>query len=151
MDALNTLLALTEQHTDITEEGFSIRLSDAPAEWDAAIKAVGIHAAYAAMADRLCELYRLRFGREFLFTNACVTYEIEFHADAYFCAMGYSGYVRNVTTLAFTKQQLISHCEWIDISTEDAHDLRQKLMFGYVRGVRECYRGTEADPYRDSR
>ena len=142
-----TLEELTEGCTKIREDGFSIRLNERAGEWDAAIRAAGRRAAYRRMAEQLCRLYRERYSREFLFTEKCMAFEIRFHADAYF-AVTAGGYPRHPSTLLFSRDSLISHCKEIDISEQDVESLKQRLMFGYRRGVRKCYRGTERDPFR---
>ena len=146
--AAERLRELADRSTRIMEDGFCIDLSRETATWDALLKAVGIKAGYRLLAEHLCRRYREKFGREFLFSDSCVAYEIEYHTDAYMCAVGYHGYIRNVTSWLFTKRQLISHCEKIDICTKDTADFRQRNMFRYKAGIRKCYRGTEHDPFR---
>lgn len=99
------------------------------------------------MSDQLCERYRQLYGREFLFTNRCVAYEIEYHVDGFMYARGFRGYRRNITTLLFSRKDLIAHCRTIDISADDVNSWRQKTMFGYRAGVREIYRNTDKDPF----
>lgn len=142
-----TLDALTEKHTDITENGFSIHLDAERELWDAAIRAAGRRSAYRQMAEQLCRMYRERFGREFLFTERCMAFEIQFHADAYL-AVTVGGYPRHVGTLPFSRDALIEHCCSIEIDVEDVKSLRQRLMFRYRQGIRPCYKGTEADPFK---
>ena len=142
-----TLEELCEVHTEIREDGFSIDLSAEEAAWDAAIRTAGRREAYRRMAACLGRLYLERWGREFLFTEKCMAFEIRFHADAYF-AVRMGGYPRHIATLPFSREALVSHCRVIDISTDDVASLRQRLMFGYRRGVRRCWRGTERDPFR---
>ena len=143
------LHTLIEKYSEITRDGFSVDIDSEHASWDECIKSIGIHRAYRLMADRLCELYLDRYGEEFLFSNDCVAYEIEYHTDAYMTMMGYTGYVRNVTTFLFSRESLIEHCRVIDISVKDVDNFRQRTMFGYRRGIRDCYRGTERDPFRN--
>ena len=142
-----TLDALCREFTEITEEGFAVRLDRAQKEWDAAIRAAGRRTAYRRMAECLCRTYREKFGREYLFTEKCVAFEIQFHADAYF-SVTVGGYPRHIGTLPFSGEALISHCQEINISTEDVNSLKQRLMFGYRRGVRPCWRGPPRDPFR---
>ena len=99
------------------------------------------------MGEELCALYEERFGREHLFSSACLRFEIAYHADAYFWSLGVRGFLRHPTTLLFSREELKRHCEVIDISTDDVLRRRQRLMFGYARGVRAQYRNTEADPF----
>ena len=61
--------------------------------------------------------------------------------------MGYSGYHRNITTFAMTKEYIISHCSTVDISTASVTDWMQSFMFQYYEGVRFEYRNTSKDPY----
>lgn len=145
-----TLDELCREFAEITEEGFAIRLDRAQKEWNAAIRAAGRKEAYRRMAEWLCRTYRERFGREYLFTEKCVAFEIQFHADAYF-SVTVGGYPRHIGTLPFSGEALISHCRVIDISTEDVKSLKQRLMFGYRRGIRRCWRGTPRDPFRRMR
>ena len=145
-----TLDILCREFAEITEAGFAIRLDQAQKEWDAAIRAAGRKEAYRRMAEWLCRAYQERFGREYLFTEKCVAFEIQFHADAYF-SVTVGGYPRHVGTLPFSGEALISHCRVIDISTEDVKSLKQRLMFGYRRGIRKCWRGTPRDPFRRMR
>ena len=66
-------------------------------------------------------------------------------------AKGYPGYRRNVTTLAFDKEKLIRHCRIVNISTADVNSWRQRTVFRYKKGIRDCYRGTSADPFAGGR
>ena len=145
---MDELLALADKYTEFTDEGFSINIKDETEKWNFFLKKGGIKAGYKALAKHICERYKEKYGKEFLFSDKCVAYEIEYHVDAYMCAMGYSGYIRNITSFLFTKDQLKSHCEVVDIYTYDWNNFRQKTMFRYRAGIRKCYRGTDADPYR---
>ena len=140
--------ALLDASTDWLPEGFSVRLEPDFRAWDACFRGLGLRQACARMAQRLCAGYRARFGRDFLFSDDCVAYELRYHIAAYMAARGLRGYRRHVTTLLFTRARLIARCREIDISTQDAASLRQRLIFGYRRGVRACFRGTQADPFR---
>ena len=141
-----TLDALTEKYTDVAENGFSIHLGAERELWDAAIRAVGRRSAYRQMAEQLCRMHRERFGREFLFTERCMAFEIRFHADAYL-SVTVGGYPRHVGTLPFSRDALISHCCSIEIDVDDVRSLRQRLMFRYRFGLRPCYRKTKYDPF----
>ena len=142
------LSALLERCTTFSPAGFSVDLAAEPDAWDGCFRALGVRPACRRMAELLCARYRERFGEEFLFSVPCVAWELRYHAAAYMAAAGFRGYARHVSTLLFPRRQLILHCKEIDISTEDVKSLRQRLMFGYRRGVRPCYRGTEKDPFR---
>ena len=129
------------------ENGFAIELEANAAGWDSFLKRTGLHRGYRLTAESLSGKYREAYGKPYLFSDRCMAYEIEYHADAYFWAKGFHGYRRNVTSWLFGKEELISHCRTIDISTDDTESLRQRLMFGYRRGVRPEYRNTPADPF----
>ena len=148
-DARKRLDALLERYAQTDRKGFRINLEAASGEWDSAIKEAGIKAAYRHMAARLCGLYAVRFGEEYLYSDACVAYEIEYHTDAYMCALGRRGYRRNLTSFLFSRASLKRHCRVIDISVDDVYDWRQRAQFRYRRGVRERYRRTEKDPFFD--
>ena len=149
--AESALAALTEKYTQVREDGFSIDIEAEAAAWHAASFALGPKQAYRRMAQQICSLYREKYGRPFLFMEKCVAYEIEFHYDAFMLMHGFRGYIRNVATMLYTKKQLISHCRVIDISTDDISNLKQRLMFGYRRGVRPELKFTRSDPFRKER
>ena len=142
------LAGLLERYTVILEKGFSIDLASAHSRWDSCLKKLGLKEAYRRMAEILCRTYLERFGEPFLLTEACVAWKIQYHTDAYMAAKGYRHYSRNVTTLLFSKQELEAHCREVDISLEDMSNRKQRLMFRYRQGIRDCYRGTEKDPFR---
>lgn len=136
------------ENTVFYETGFSVDLKTDPDRWDALVSAVGVREACAFMAEALCRRYRTLYGREFLFSARCVDFELRYHLTAYLWAMGYPGYSRHITTYLFSREKLIRHCREIDISTGDISSLRQRVMFGYKKGVRPVYRSTSADPFR---
>lgn len=146
-EAYQPLDALLEQYTEVNPKGFTVDLETRTDEWDRAIKAVGVRKAYDHIAAWLCGRYAERFGEEFLFSEACVCYEIEYHTDAYMCATGHRGYHRNVTSFLFSRESLKRHCRQIDISTDDVHDWKQRTQFGYKKGIRAKYRNTDKDPF----
>ena len=141
---LNGLLA---DSVTMSENGFAIGLETCAGRWDALLKRTGLHRGYRLMAEKLSDMYREAYGRPYLFSDRCMAYEIEYHADAFFWASGYRGYRRNVTSWLFGRDELISHCRVIDISTEDTASRRQRLMFRYRSGVRSEYRNTPSDPF----
>ena len=145
--AKNKLETLLDEYAIISESGFSINIEAAASEWNACIQEIGVSEAYDYMAHYLCQEYKNKYGKEYLFREECVSYEIEYHVDAYMCKMGYSGYHRNITTFAMTKEYIISHCSTVDISTASVTDWMQSFMFQYYEGVRFEYRNTSKDPY----
>ncbi|MBQ3481848.1 MAG: hypothetical protein IJH48_05865 [Oscillospiraceae bacterium] len=138
---------LVKRNSRMTWQGFAIDLRGETKRWDRAIRTLGAARAYRLMSAALCKAYRRRYGRDFLFTERCVAKEIAYHANAYFWTQGYAGYMRHLTTLLFDRRALEKHCGVVDVFTYDTGDARQRLMFGYVRGVRRRYRNTAADPF----
>ena len=129
------------------EDGFSIDLSSAPGRWDLCLKRLGTRAACDRMADELCRAYRERFGEPFLLTEACVSREIRYHAEAYLSVRGYRGYTRHASTLLFSREALLRHCGEVNVSLADLKDWKQRLMFRYRKGIRASCRNTERDPF----
>ena len=112
-----------------------------------AIKSYGIQKSYNYIANQLCNQYESNYGEAFLFSNECVSYEIEYHIDAYMCATDHGGYNRNITTYFFSFDSLKLHCRMVDISTDDVYDYKQSTMFGYMNGIRKEYQYTDKDPF----
>ena len=138
---------LLDEYTDISPTGFAIDINTDHKRWDRCIKALGVQAAYDYMSEYLCQKYWDKYGLEFLFTEECVSYEIEYHVDAYMCMMGYSGYKRNFTTWFFTKSELVDRCGTVNISTKDIDSFLQSTMFGYKKGIRRRTDFSVPDPH----
>ena len=147
-DARQELRALTERSARLMTEGFSLDVATEREAWDRCLKALERGAAYAAVAETLCGLYEQRYGEPFLFSDACVAYEVRYHVEAYLDAVGFPGYRPHLSTRLFDRESLIRHTKEVDISTRDVGDAKQRLMFGYRTGIRDCWRGTEKDPFR---
>lgn len=145
------LEALLRAHTAMDEKGFSVDLGTAPEDWHACFRDFGLKTCCRQMSQLLCEWYRERFDREFLFSEDCVAGELAFHVKAFFWASGCKGYRQTLAMLPFSRKKLIAHCKEVDIYTEDVRDLRQRVVFAYARGIRKCFRGTGADPFRPRR
>ncbi|MBR6430708.1 MAG: hypothetical protein IKS27_05805 [Oscillospiraceae bacterium] len=141
------LTELLDGHVTMTGKGFAIDLAAAPQAWDECLKTLGAKRGYAAAAEMLNVRYREAEGRDYLFTDRCLAFEIAYHANAFFRAVGIPGYRRHVTTLLFSREALIEHCKVVDISTDDISVPRQRIMFRYRSGVRPAFRGTDADPF----
>ena len=146
-EAIQKLYALTDEYAKIYETGFSINIESATNDWNNCLTTIGVDEAYQLMSEYLCNAYYTKYGKEFLFSDSCVANEIEYHVDAYMWTQGYSGYSRNITTLAFSKEQLIEHCKTVEVFTTDVNTLRQRLIFSYKKGIRDCYKGTDEDPF----
>lgn len=146
-EQMRRLAELCLRCTEISEKGFAVDLRKQTQQWQALVSALGRRQAYRLMSRTLCEAYRQRFGREFLFSESCVAFELAYHADAYFWTQGFRHPGRHLTTLLFAREELARHCEVIDISTDDVAVFKQSAMFGYAAGVRPCYRKTPQDPF----
>ena len=90
--------------------------------------------------------------RPFLFSDNCVSYEIKEHALGYWYSIGWISKLTFVTTAmyaykGFNKDKVKASCEKIDIAEQDATKARDRTMFGYFTGIRDCYKYTAADPY----
>ena len=131
----------------IVPDGFAVDIRDHE-RWDEVLKQTGLHEAYNYMAEWLCRAYFEKYGEEFLFHEKCVAYEIEYHIDAYMTLKGYKGYVPHVSVYLMPKDYLEKNCEEINISVNDVHNAKQASMFHYRKGIREIYRNTEKDPYK---
>lgn len=139
-NAEQDLNALLEKYTTFRKTGFSVDLTGDPKAWDACIRKLGQPKAYELMSAWLCAQYKERYGREYLFDDPCVAFELEYHIAAYLWALGYVGYSRHITTLLFSREQLIQHCESVDISVRDIKDAKQRIIFGYDSGIRPSCR-----------
>lgn len=136
---------LALENTRFTGSGFSLDLGEDPSRWDALLRRLG-EESYDLLARELCREYRRLRGREFLFSESCVAWELKYHITAYLWARGYS-WRRHITTWLLPRRLLIRHCRSVDISAADARNPAQRLMFGYQKGVRKQYRGTRYDPF----
>ena len=128
---------LTDRYLTLKPDAAALDFSARPSQWDAAIRALGRDRAYARVADRLCAAYLERFGAEFPFTEACVAYEIAYHANAYLWTQGFRGYPRHITTRLLSRAALERHCRSVEIDRKDINDLRQRLIFHYRSGLRK--------------
>ncbi len=135
-EALARLDGLIAANASYKEGEIALLLAEAPAEWDRAIRALGRKEAYGHIADVLCAEYKSRIGREFLFTEACVAYELGYHINAYLWCKGFQGYPRHVTHLLFSKASLDRHCRSVEISESDLRSFKQRTMFRYKKGLR---------------
>ena len=131
-----TLEALVRQYGTIRPDGLSLDLSGDPAAWDRVIRELGRKQAYARMAEALCEAFRRQNGRELIFTEACVAYELGWHINAYLWTQGFRGYPRHILTRLFSRTALDRHCRSVEIDEKDLHNPRQRLVFHYKRGLR---------------
>lgn len=134
---LRALEEKTLQNAEIRKDGFSLDLSGDPAGWDRLIRELGRRAAYAHMSQVLCRAFFRQNGRDLIFTEACVAYELGWHANAYLWTQGFRGCHRHILTWLFSKAALERHCRSVEIDEKDLHNLRQRLVFHYKRGLRK--------------
>ncbi len=89
--------------------------------------------------------------RYFLFSDDCVSNEIKEHVLGYWYAEGKINIKPTTIILfigsGFSKDKLKDSCEEVDIAEQDAARVRDRTIFGYFSGIRECYKYTIADPY----
>ncbi len=142
------LRRLLDKNTRYQEEGFTVCLEADAADWDRVIRRLGRKRAYRLMGERICQRYLAETGEEFLFDVRCVAFELQFHFDIYLRTAGFRGYPLHPASLAFSRASLLRHTKDVDVYPADARDLKQRLLFGYRRGVRKDYRGTGKDPFR---
>ena len=149
--ALDELQRLMDAHTRYVPAGFSIDLGHDTEDWDRILRAVGVKEACRRMAELACAGYEQYSGKPFLFSEDCVAYEIKYHLDAFMLTQGFGGYHRNLAAALLPRPLITSRCREIDISANDARDLKQRFIFHYKRGIRACYQNTPADPYAGKR
>lgn len=145
-------------HTKYEENGFAIDISESAELLDAYIRVLSRDSdfdAFDVMSGHLCGRYAEKFGREFLFGDECVADEIEYHVCGYLALLGYEGYEEPLTAAMYrrlySEEELRSHYELVEIYTDSVNDPVQALVFGYWFGIRDCYVGTEDDPFREIR
>lgn len=89
--------------------------------------------------------------RYFLFSDSCVSNEIKVHVLGYWYAEGKITIKPSTIILllgsGFNKTKLKNSCKVVDIAEQDAAKVRDRTVFGYFSGIRECYKYTAADPY----
>ena len=134
---LRRLEELVKKYAEIKPDGMSLDLSKDPARWDRLIRAMGRKTAYARIAECLCRAFRQKNGRDLIFTEACVANELGWHINAYLWTQGFQGYPRHLLTRAFSRNALDQHCRTVEIDEKDLHDLRQRLVFHYRKGLRK--------------
>ena len=145
--AVETIHRLMYSHTKYVPAGFSIDLGHDTEDWHQAFMTVGVREACRHMAEHACSGYERYSGKPFLFSEACVAYEIKYHLDAFMVIQGYGGYHRNMAAMLLPKTLSRSRGREIDISANDARDFKQRYIFHYKKGIRACYRNTPTDPF----
>ncbi|MBQ0065244.1 MAG: hypothetical protein KBT48_05725 [Firmicutes bacterium] len=144
----NRLRELIEKNTDFTNDGFSIHFEKDTNTWHWIIQSMGTKYAYSIMADILCELFKEKYGVEFIFHEKCVAYEIAYHVNCYMDVKGYKGYTRPLSSYLLLQQTILDRCNIVDIYQADVKSFRQRVIFRYRKGIRKSLVGSERDPFR---
>ncbi|MBR2832156.1 MAG: hypothetical protein IKE57_04425 [Oscillospiraceae bacterium] len=142
---------LLDRHTTFVENGFSVDLEPETLRWRDLAAQLGAKELCRIMSGHLCARFRERSGREFLFSDECVAYELEYHLRGYLWARGYGGWGRHITTWLLPRSLVLARCKEIDISSDDIASLPQLIVFRYRKGIRESYKNTPDDPFRKKR
>ena len=96
----------------------------------------------------LCESkFKKKYKRDIIFTNSCMSNEIEKHVLGYLYSLGYKNVSKPLIFTAYSKQSLCNHCKTIEISEADVYDWKQSNGFGYFGGIRDQYKCTQNDPF----
>lgn len=132
--------------TEILPEGFRIDLSAYPERWDAVSRAIGTKRLCAWVSSALSSAFEARYGKPFLFSEPCMTFELKYHLNAYLFVKGLR-HVRHVSTLLIPKRLLDRGCRSVELDVTDVYRLSQRFAFRYFFGIRKVCRRTDRDPY----
>ena len=135
--SLSGLEELVKQYGTIKPGGVALDLTQDPAGWDSQMRALGQKQACAEIAGLLCRAFREANGRDLIFTEDCVAYELSWHISAFLWTQGFRGYHRPVAALPFSRASLARHCGTVEVDEKDVRDLRQRLVFHYKKGLRK--------------
>ena len=114
-----------------------------------------------AIAITACDKYFDVYNQEFLLSDFCVSYEIEEHIYAYYWATNQQC-MPNLIAVGFCAKtgdwsgsRVYDATKMIDIREADVVAgggiTSQALWFGYKKGIRDIYIGTNRDPWADVR
>ncbi len=147
----------------INNEGISI---DMDAEYDNVnriLEHISLQYLCDIIATEACNIYAREYGKEFLLSDYCVSYEIEEHIEAYFWAVGdktfpnklAAGFViLSIFEDRYDEKSVYNATKSIDIRLGDVvrgDCTSQASVFGYKDGIRDIYVGTSLDPWRAER
>ena len=143
-DLIGELKRLAQQYTTVKTYYIGIDFEPWADFLYYAIDILGMDTVTNIMADVACYEYQKTMCHRFPLTNSCVAYEIEYHIDGYFFAIGKNNYFfkRNITTWLFPKEKLIKHCSSADIYFLDIYDpysqigCYESIFFGYRNSIR---------------
>lgn len=107
-----------------------------------AVQALGMDRVANTMAEAAAGLYKEQTGKEYLLPQKPLAYEIRYHVEGYFYAVGKKEYFRkrHITTWAFPKKMLERRCRVIDIYYDGTTPpfwkggFWEALLFGYPKG-----------------
>ena len=142
----NEASKILSECTTVMPYGFQIVLSKNTSAWQNAVKTYGSRSLCDAAAEWLSETYQNEYGKAFLFSEACLSFELHYHLNAYLYTQGLR-HLRHITTLAIPKNLLERACRSVEIDTGDVWKWSQRLMFRYFFGIRQELKRTERDPY----
>ena len=134
--ARDTLEQLTALHLTVSPGVLSLDLSAAPEKWETAIRTLGRKTAYERLGALVCARYQAETGQPFLFSDACVAYELGWHIDAYLWTRD-RRWPRPLLTRLFSRDALERHCRTVDIAERDLHTPHQRIIFRYKKGLRQ--------------
>lgn len=131
----------TRENTKVRACYLGIGLGSWSEELYEAVEALGMSRATALMAEGALGVYKEKVGEAYLLLQKTVAYEIQYHVEAYFYAIGKKEYFwkRHITTWAFPKKMLERRCEVIDIYYNGKQypiwtsNFWEALLFGYPK------------------
>ena len=146
------LKAQTRRNTRTNRNGFQVNIAAFEDTMEAAIKLLGLAKVSEIIGLTALEQYKRQQGREFLFSDGCVIYEVDWHIRGYRAAQGTGdpGEKRLLQNF-YSNANLIDRCGRIDIFSTDADRASQEFVFNYINGIRDCYYNTASDPYFNRR
>ena len=138
-----------------TNDSISIDLSTTGEAFRFAIDTIGIDNVSNLVAIEACAKFKSSVGRDIIFTEKCVAYEIQEHIEAYLWSTGERA-LPNLISIGF--MVIKRSCDpnnvylaTVDINIHEADattDILQAVMFNYYHGIREEYQYlTGFDPY----
>ena len=114
------------------------------------------------IAAGACDKYKSIYGKEFLLSDSCVGYELYDYFDAYQWARGCK-FLPNTLAAGFYAKRVIERhpsprseaaraSRVTDIRIADVYSGSWSVeLFGYKKGIRDCYIGSPLDPWADER
>lgn len=131
----------TVENTKVRSFYLGIGLESWQEELYNAVNLLGMGRATELMAEAALGVYKDTVGEAYLLPQKTVAYEIQYHVEAYFYAVGKKEYFwkRHLTTWAFPKKVLERRCEVIDIYYSGkkypiwTSNFWEAILFGYPK------------------